>query len=232
MDRVPEPELMLDAHQAQAYAAADFEAPHARFLDLLQQRLPELPANGNALDLGCGPGDITLRFARAFSGWRLDALDGSPAMLELGRRAALAAGLASRVRFHQVLLPAGSPPRQSYDLLLSNSLLHHLRQPSSLWCGLRRWAHPAARLFVMDLLRPASPARAQELVDRHAAGEAEILRSDFYASLLAAYRPAEVRQQLRESGLDHLAVEVVSDRHWIVWGAVHGKASPALPDET
>jgi len=38
--------------------------------------------------------------------------------------------------------------------------------------------------------------------------------------LLAAYRPDEVRQQLARAGLEDLTVEVVSDRHMIVWGTL------------
>ncbi|MBW1684689.1 MAG: hypothetical protein JRS35_06445, partial [Deltaproteobacteria bacterium] len=51
MDRFAEPELMLDAEQARAYASADFEEPHSRCIDLLKQRLVDLPASGVALDL-------------------------------------------------------------------------------------------------------------------------------------------------------------------------------------
>ena len=64
--RVPEPELMSAEEQARAYAGADFEEPHGNFIRLLQERLPGLPERGTALDLGCGPGDIGIRFARAF----------------------------------------------------------------------------------------------------------------------------------------------------------------------
>ena len=72
----------------------------------------------------------------------------------------------------------------------------------------------------MDLMRPESRARARELVDRHASGEPEILRTDFHNSLLAAYRPSEIRDQLEEASLGHLQIEVASDRHLIVWGPI------------
>ena len=97
MDRTAEPELMRDEQQAQAYARADFEEPHNLFVTLLKERLPHLPPHGRALDLGCGPGDISRRIARAFPDWSVDGVDGSPAMLELGRRITAEAGLASRV---------------------------------------------------------------------------------------------------------------------------------------
>jgi len=211
---------MLDPEQVGAYAAADFEEPHQRFIDLLQTRLTPLPHRGVALDLGCGPGDISLRFLRAFPAWCVDALDGSPAMIAAGRAAAVAAGLHDRIEFREVRLPDGAPPRQAYDLLFSNSLLHHLADPAVLWSTIQRWSGPATRVFIMDLMRPASQVEARALVDRYAAGEPEVLRTDFYNSLLAAYRPGEVEAQLRSAALSHLAIEVISDRHFIVWGPV------------
>ena len=63
MQRVAEPELMLEDEQARVYAAADFDEPNALCMALLQERLPGLPAVGGAADLGCGPGEITLRLA-------------------------------------------------------------------------------------------------------------------------------------------------------------------------
>src|SRR5262245_964066 len=202
---------MLDPEQARAYAAADFAEPHERFVSLLRERLPGLPAGGRALDLGCGPGDPTLRFARAFPGWRVDGVDGSPAMLELAREAAARAGLAPRVSFLEARLPPAAPPGAPYDLVFSNSLLHHLADPAALWDAARGLAAPGAAVFVMDLSRPASRAQAQDLVDRYAADEPEVLRRDFLRSLCAAYRLEEVREQLARAGLAALATELVSD---------------------
>ena len=218
MQRVPEPELMLDTAQACAYASADFAAPHQRCIELLLAKHPQLPPQGTALDLGCGPGDVTLRLARALPAWRIDALDGSPAMLALARAACARAGVQSRVSLHDVVLPHGSPPRAPYDLLFSNSLLHHLDRPAVLWSAVSRWGRAGSHVFIMDLLRPGSEADARALVEQYAASEREVLQRDFFNSLRAAYEPSEVRAQLGELGLAHLVLEVVSDRHFIVWG--------------
>jgi SAM-dependent methyltransferase len=220
MERIPEPELMLDEAQARAYAAADFTEPHARLIALLRERLPDLPIEGRALDLGCGAADIAIRFARAFPRWRVDGIDGSPAMLRCGHQAVAAAGLGDRVALGEGYLPGGATPQERYDLVFSNSLLHHLADPAALWASVRRWAGHGAWVFVEDLLRPASRAQAESFVDLYAAGEPEVLQRDFFNSLLAAYRITEVNDQLLPAGLGHLSVEQVSDRHWIVWGRV------------
>jgi SAM-dependent methyltransferase len=218
MDRIPEPELMDDEAQAHAYAAADFSEPHERFVALLRERLADLDEKGCALDLGCGPADVTIRLARVLPGWTIDGIDGSAPMLRLGRVAVARARLAERITLRHGRLPDTEPPRVRYDLVLSNSLLHHLADPLVLWGCVRRFARATGAVFVMDLARPASREEAQRLVDRHAAGEPEVLRRDFYNSLLAAYTPEEVRAQLARAGLGALAVEVVSDRHWIACG--------------
>jgi ubiquinone/menaquinone biosynthesis C-methylase UbiE len=204
--------------QARAYAEADFEEPHSRFLRLLRELLPDLAEAGTALDLGCGPGDISLRFARAFPSWTVHGLDGSAAMLNLGREAVVRAGLQDRVSLVQAYLPGGEAPRDRYDLVFSNSLLHHLADPAALWACVRRWASEGTPVFVMDLMRPESREGAERLVDCYADGEPDILRRDLLNSLLAAYRLAEVKTQLVEAGLGHLRQRAASDRHLIVWG--------------
>ena len=96
----------------------------------------------------------------------------------------------------------------------------NVRPPSVLWATVKSWTRLGSAIFVMDLLRPASREDARKLVDEHARGEPDVLRTDFYNSLLAAYRPDEVRSQLADASLTHFAIEVISDRHWIAWGRV------------
>jgi trans-aconitate methyltransferase len=206
---------MDDPVQARAYAEADFSEPHEAFVRYFRERFPA-HAPRRVLDLGCGPADVTARFACAFPEAEILAVDGAAAMLALARERLERAGCAQRVTLRLGRLP-GFALAERFDTILSNSLLHHLADPMALWESVRRHARPAAAVFVMDLVRPASRAAAERLVAEHAAGEPEILRRDFLASLLAAYRPDEVAAQLRQVRLD-LAVETVSDRHMVIYG--------------
>jgi ubiquinone/menaquinone biosynthesis C-methylase UbiE len=225
MQRIPEPELMNEAEQACAYAQADFAEPHDRCIKLLQLSLPDLPQTGAALDLGCGSGDVTLRLARALPKWRIDGLDGSPAMLHYGHEAVQTAGLTEQITLHEAYLPDGDIPCDRYDLIFSNSLLHHLGDPMVLWQSIDRWAKPNAAIFIMDLMRPDSTETAAQIVDQYAANEPEILRRDFYNSLLAAYQIDEVQAQLQQAKLECLEVKAVGDRHFILWGFYSGACS-------
>ena len=208
---------MDDATQAHAYAAADFETPHSMFVELLAERIPSATRGGNILDLGCGPADVSIRFAHANPLSKVTGIDGAPVMVELGRHAVAAAGLADRISLQVGRLPAHRADSRAFDGVISNAFLHHLHNPFDLWEAAIAASKPNAWLFVMDLARPASAHDAARLVTVHAAAEPELLKRDFYNSLLAAYEPDEVRAQLARIGLHQTTVETVSDRHWIAW---------------
>lgn len=220
--RTPEPELMDDAQLALAYDEADFAAPHRRFVELFCETWPQErgPIAGLCLDLGCGPADVSVRLASACPALCIDGVDGAEAMLALGRARVLRAGLQNRVRLYRGRLPDDPLPRTRYDIVTSNSLLHHLHDPQVLWRTVRKASHQGSWLFVMDLMRPASSEDALRLTERYAKDEPELLRRDFHASLHAAFTPTEVEAQLFAAGLPSLRVAPVSDRHLIVTGVL------------
>jgi ubiquinone/menaquinone biosynthesis C-methylase UbiE len=219
MNRIPEQELMSDSEQARAYAAADFEEPHSAVIRLFQQTFGQQLPGRSVLDLGCGPGDITFRFARAYPDCIVHGVDGSGAMLSLARKAlAQALDLRGRVLFIQALLPEIELPLPHYAAVISNSLLHHLPDPQALWESIKCFAGPGAPVCIVDLKRPDSLSEAQRLTDTYARGEPEILQRDFYKSLCAAFEPGELEEQLLAAGLQHFSVTTVSDRHVMITG--------------
>ena len=221
MERVLEPELMNDLEQAEVYANADFEEPHRRVIELFDSEFPGIEIRGPIIDLGCGPGDITFRFAKRFPGATIIGVDGAAAMIQLAnQRKAREKGVADKVQFIEGLIPEAAIPGGPYDLIVSNSLLHHLHRPNVLWKTILNYAASGTKIFVADLMRPASEKEAERLVNQYSGNEPEILKRDFYNSLLAAFKPAEVEQQLAGVGLSELAVKVVSYRHLIVFGEI------------
>jgi SAM-dependent methyltransferase len=218
--RRPEPELMVDPDQAQAYSSADFASAHDAFVAHVQRTCGAL--RGAVLDLGCGPADVTVRLARANPAAAFVGVDGSDPMLALGRERVAREGLADRIRLAHVLLPDPTAVGTGFDAVVSNSLLHHLADPSTLWQAIAAAGRPGAPFAVMDLHRPASRPVLEDLVRRHAAGAPPVLVHDFGASLEAAYTAEEIRVQVAGGDLGAVAVEVVSDRHVLVTGRLPG----------
>jgi ubiquinone/menaquinone biosynthesis C-methylase UbiE len=219
MKRQPEPEAMDIEEEAAAYAAADFSDVNEAFVE----RLVALAGPADralALDLGTGPGDIPLRLWRRRAGWKVVAGDVSRAMLELARSAIDAAGAAGSV--WPVEQDAKAAPFRSgaFDVIFSNSILHHITDTARLWDEVKRVSRPGALIFLRDLARPRSPRAASEIVRRYAGMESALLQEEYYRSLLSSYTPAEVEAQLAGAGLDGLRVEMVTDRHQDVFGRV------------
>ena len=221
MKRIVEPELMSTEEQARAYAEAHFAAAHSSYPKLFAQKFPRRPSRAFVLDLGCGPCDVTLRFAKANPGYTFHAVDGSAAMLKYAQTCrARERGLSRRLRLIEGFIPGAPIPRRTYDVILSSSFLHHLHDPQVLWQTVRKYARRGTIIFVPDLRRSPSRAKAKAMTRKYSGTEPEVLKRDFFNSLLAAFTPAEVRRQLKEAGLHGLAVEIISDRHLLVFGKI------------
>ena len=145
LERTPEPEVMDDPEGVEAYtnsaAQAYLERIDRTFVD---DALSLGVTQGHALDIGTGPGLIPIMLAARAPGLRLTGVDLSEPMLQKARNAAEAAGVADRLDFR--LGDAKSLPfsERSFDLVLCNSLLHHLPAPLALLNEISRVSKPGA----------------------------------------------------------------------------------------
>jgi len=224
MERILEPELMSDKIQAEAYADADFEKSDQFIIDSFDSHFPSMEKPGNILDLGCGPGNITFKFATRFPNTKIMGIDGSIEMIRLANDIkSHSPQLLNRVSFIKGLIPNIVLPienTENFDAIVSNSLLHHLHQPAVLWNTIKQHASTNTKIFIVDLFRPPSKEKALAIVKQYAFNEPEILQHDFYNSLLAAFTPIEIKQQLQDAGLTELKLETISDRHILIAGKI------------
>lgn len=219
MDRVLEPEVMDDPTQADAYANADFAEVNQGFVERFREYFPDF-SGGRVLDLGCGPADIPIRFATRYPSCHVIGVDASAPMIRFGEQAVKQAGLTDRITLRCERFDALAGANIA-EAAISNSLLHHLPNPLQFWHKLRQLVKPGSPVLVMDLLRPDSREEARAIVDRYAAGAPEILRRDFYNSLLASFTEDEVTTQLARMNLTRLLIDIPDDRHWVVGGIIY-----------
>jgi len=206
---------MTDDAQCQAYASADFAVSNQTFVEIVRELIPATATN--VLDVGCGPGDVMIRLARACPSLKITAVDGSPAMIQLAEKAIEESGLSVSINALQGYVPGLPLSVGQFDAVLSKDFLHHLPDPMVLWREVRRLIKPGGLICVMDLRRPDSPEAAQEIVQAVAGNEAEVLKIDFYNSLLAAFTPEEVCAQLQAAAMN-LDVTMSGDRHMLISG--------------
>ncbi len=211
IERVLEPEVMETWEDAVEYDAMDFTEINAAFA----QRACELgPTSGMVLDIGTGTGRIPILLLQRNPKFFLEAVDFSTNMLKLGRQNLHKAGFEGSVVLKQADAKKLSNPGNSFDLVLSNSLVHHLPNPQPFFHEIKRIAKPNAGILIRDLVRPQSSAEFSRLVELHTEGANDYQKKLFSDSLNAALTLEEVRTFLRNAGLDELELLKSSDRHW------------------
>jgi len=160
LPRVPEPEVMDDSVEVEAYASAAAQSHLAKIDDTFVEhalRLVKARQRGRALDIGTGPGQIVLKLAYRLSLWKFVGVDRSPAMIEragAGLESAIN-DLAGRVEFQQADGNRLPFPDSSFDFVMCNSVLHHLEEPKKLLAEMARLVKPAGAILLRDLRRPS-----------------------------------------------------------------------------
>jgi len=218
MKRILESELMNGHEQARAYAEANLEECEQQFVEEFRKAFKNTPLGEAVLDLGCGPGGITRCFARTFCDCKIHALDGSKSMIQLALELTKKAQLTDNIQYFQGTLPEEKLPLEKYDIIISNSLLHHLPDPLVLWNTIKQYARKGTLVFVQDLVRPQTKHDAGNLVKIDAEHEPQVFRDDFYNSLLAAFELDEVEDQLRNVNLEGLTLRKIGNGYLAVVG--------------
>jgi len=201
LPRKPEPEVMGDADEVEAYASAAAQA-HLDAIDntLVDQVLSLGISSGRLLDVGTGPGGIPLKIARRLAGIRAMGVDYSRNMILAAQRAAAEQGLADHLTF--LVGDANRLPfsKATFDVVLSNSVLHHLANPLALLNEMARVARPDGIVLLRDLRRPSRLAFPFHVrwYGRYYSG---LMYKLFADSVAAAYTADELADMLGRSAL-------------------------------
>lgn len=111
--------------------------------------LPELEAGQTLLDVGCGPGTLTLGLAARVAPGQVIGVDRSEAVIALAEEEARSAGV-QNVRFtvgNAYALPVAD---DSVDVAHAHQLLQHLQDPVAALVELRRVVRPGGVVAVRD----------------------------------------------------------------------------------
>jgi ubiquinone/menaquinone biosynthesis C-methylase UbiE len=205
LPRVPEPEVMDDSGEVEAYSSAAAQ-DHLNAIDdtFVEHavRLLKRSEHGRALDIGTGPGQIVIKLARRLPGWKFVGVDRSPGMIGQAQANLASAGseVAGRVEFQ---LADGNHlpfPDRSFDFVLCNSVLHHLAEPEEFLSEMARLVSHGGAILLRDLRRPGRLAFPLHVRwhGRHYSGVMYQLYRD---SVHAAYTVPELARMLDSAGL-------------------------------
>jgi ubiquinone/menaquinone biosynthesis C-methylase UbiE len=170
--------------------------------------LPYLRRGMQLLDVGCGPGSITLGLAEIVAPGQVVGIDIQAAQVEQARAAAH--GIAT-VRFEVADLYALPFPDASFDGAFANGVLMHLREPVRALAELRRVLRPGGIAGVRDpdlgasLCAPTTPLLEQWLamrvqVRQHNGGDPFMSRHYRRFLLEAGFTHAEASASVESAG--------------------------------
>jgi SAM-dependent methyltransferase len=227
-ERVPEPEVMDEAAEVEAYtsaaAQAHLEQIDRTFVEHVGRLFGGQAPRGLALDLGCGPGQIPIMMAKRWPGLRIVGIDAAAHMIEQARKNAAHAKVAVTFQTFRASSPeangGGGLPFDTgtFDLVTCNSVLHHLSAPVPVLDEIARIAKPKGAVLLRDLRRPSGVIMGPHIwwYGRHYHGEMKRL---YGASVRAAYTADELggllglsklndgRSQVFQHERTHLGIE-------------------------
>jgi ubiquinone/menaquinone biosynthesis C-methylase UbiE len=227
LNRILEPEVMDSEREAQEYNDMDHSVVNQRFVEELFRFVRDQNAVGadgeielgDVLDLGTGTALIPIELCRQDHECRVMAVDLAVSMLELARYNVEAGGMIERITLAQVDAKKMGYDRGAFDVVISNSIIHHIPQPLSCLREMVRVVAEDGLLFIRDLMRPEDTETLEELVVAYAGKESEYSQKLFRDSLHAALSLDEIRELVASLGFEPDSVKATSDRHW-TWTAV------------
>ncbi|TWT38619.1 class I SAM-dependent methyltransferase [Blastopirellula retiformator] len=220
--RILEEEVMDDPQEASAYDAMDHSAVNAKFVDDLcaafsLEPTAEDDVTLDVFDVGTGTALIPIALCQKLPTARVIAIDMSTAMLNLAKANIDIDSMLDRIQLAHANAAECGFETDMFDLVISNSIVHHLEDPLPTLQEIVRVCRPGGMIFVRDLLRPESEEELAKLVETYG-GANETERRLFGDSLRAALTPDEVQEMIAPLGFDPATVTATSDRHW-TWAA-------------
>jgi len=219
--RLLEPEVMDTQQEATDYNSMDHSEVNQLFAEDMLELVNDFDAPMHQgqirlLDLGTGTALIPIEVCQRNADLRVIATDLANEMLKLAEVNLQQAGLEHVISLERADAKNLSYADQAFDGVISNSLIHHIPDPRSVFQEMVRVVKPGGLIFVRDLLRPDSQNELEYLVDLCAGQANPHQRQLFHDSLHAALTLNEVQGILQECGLPTTAVKITSDRHWTV----------------
>ena len=131
-------ESVLRSHR---WRTAENSAPHL---------LPHLEAGQRVLDVGCGPGTITLDLARAVAPGPVVGIDAAPDAIDAAIAARDEAGLSDAVTLSVGDVYALDAPDDAFDVVHAHQVLQHLTDPVAALREMRRVVAPGGLVAVRE----------------------------------------------------------------------------------
>ena len=161
-------------------------------------------SDGNALEIGPGPGYLGLEWLKKTNGTTLIGLDISPDMIKIAEKNAADYGFLNDRVTYQVNDARELPfEDDTFDAVFTNASLHEWETPESTLNEIHRVLKANGRYFISDLRRDMNPV-AKLLMKMQT--KSKELRAGLIASINAAYTEEEIKNILLRTKLTYFEI--------------------------
>jgi ubiquinone/menaquinone biosynthesis C-methylase UbiE len=211
LERILEPEVMDSDTEAQEYDAMDFTEVNIDFAQLASTLQGE---TAKVLDIGTGTARIPLILSDFRPQWQITAIDLAPSMLKLAQTNLEKAQKTKQIKLELIDGKAMPYADRSFDLVISNSLVHHLPDPLTFFAEVKRVVKPQGSVLIRDLLRPESLRELEAIIQEANLGYSPHQEQLLRDSLQAALTVAEIQAIVNQISWKNVKVDRSSRRHW------------------
>ena len=215
IERILEPEVMDDEIEAEEYDRMDFTDVNTDFA-LLASKLLDKQDPVTVLDIGTGTARIPIILSQLRPQWQIIGVDLASSMLQVGQKNIQEAGKSEQISLQ--LIDGKKMPYEdnSFDLVMTNSLVHHIPNPLDLFLEIDRVVKADGSILIRDLLRPNSIAEIEQIVSEANLDYNPRQKKLFYDSLHAALTLTEIKDLVDKVGWTTAQVYQSSSRHWTI----------------
>lgn len=212
MQRVLEPEVMDSWSDAIEYDSMDFLEVNTAFAQRAITLGP--PILARVLDAGTGTARIPVLLCQMRSYWQVFGIDLAKNMLQIGSEHVEQAGLQQQIVLELVDAKQLPYNDEQFEMVISNSLVHHLPDPLPFFREVSRVLKPNGAILIQDLIRPPNHETMHNLVEsignKYDAHQKQLFRDSLHAALTLA----EVDYLISQANLQGVIVYQPSDRYW------------------
>ncbi len=211
IQRILEPEVMDTDIEAIEYDSMDFIDVNTNFA---QKVIEIAPLQAQVLDVGTGTARIPILICQKKKNWQITAIDMANSMLKIAQENIKNAGLEEQIKLELKDAKNMDYSDNSYEVVISNSLIHHLPNPLPFLMEIKRVIKTNGAILIRDLIRPDSEESLNNIVQKLGQDYDVHQRKLFADSLHAAFTLEEIKQLIKNAGLDGVKVYQSSDIHW------------------
>jgi ubiquinone/menaquinone biosynthesis C-methylase UbiE len=225
---------METVEEAVDYNTMDHSVVNARFVDDLLTAITHagLRFPLTVFDAGTGTALIPIELLRRGVAVQITAADAAREMLRIAADNVAAGGWSAQITLIERDCKALPEADGSYQVAMSNSLIHHLPEPSGAIAEAWRILQPGGLLFLRDLARPENDVTLEGLVAMYADTATPHQRQLFRQSLHAALTVDEIEELLARLMIPPVQLEMTSDRHWTLAAVKPATASAVTPSRS